>query len=125
MKRWSLLAGMVAALVCGSAFAQKYKLVSVPEPDKKIERVWKAKCSSCHAMDATGSTEKGKKMKVADYTVAAWQTTRDDAQLRKAIVEGYQGEKDGVKQEMDGYPELKPDQVEALIQYIRWTGAPK
>lgn len=107
MKRWSLL---IIALSAGMALA---------EVDKKTERLWKSKCASCHGMDGKGQTEKGKKMKVADYSTAEWQKGRTDAQLKKAILEGVNTTKDGVKQEMDGYKDLTPEQVDQLVLMTR------
>jgi cytochrome c6 len=93
------------------------------EPDKKTERTWKAKCSSCHGADGKGQTDQGKKMKTADITAAAWQKSVTDEQLKKAILEGVNRQKDGVKQEMESYKDsLKPEQVDALTQYIRALG---
>lgn len=98
----------------------------VAAPDKKTERLWKSKCSACHGMDGKGATEKGKKMLVSDFTSAAWQSSRTNAELRKGIVDGVKATKNGVKQEMDPYgPELEPAQVTALLGYVRWAGAPR
>lgn len=97
---------------------------AVAAPDKKIERLWKSKCGSCHGMDGKAATDKGRKMKMNDMTVASWQAARTDAQLKKAIVEGVKAEKGGVTQEMDGYADLAADQVAGLIQYTRWVGTP-
>lgn len=96
-------------------------LVSIPAfaADKKIERLWKAKCSSCHGVDGKAETEKGKKMKVADYSTAEWQKKATDANILKAIKDGVKAEKDGVKQEMDGYPDLTDDQTAGLVTLIR------
>jgi mono/diheme cytochrome c family protein len=89
------------------------------KPDKKTERLWKSKCASCHGEDGRADTEKGKQMKVGDMTAAAFQK-KSDADLRKAILEGWKEEKDGVKKEMDPYQdELKPEQVDALIAFMR------
>jgi mono/diheme cytochrome c family protein len=88
--------------------------------DKKTERLWKAKCASCHGADGKAQTENGKKQKVADYTAKEWQAAKNDADLKKAILEGVKKEKDGVKQEMDGYSDaLKPGEADALVAYIR------
>lgn len=104
----------------------KYALVAVAAPDKKMERLWKSKCAACHGADGKATTEKGLKMKVQDMTPAAWQTSRSNDELAKAIADGVNAEKDGVKQEMDGYKsELAPEQLQALVQYVRWLGAPK
>lgn len=110
MKRASVFLGFVIALgLSTSAFAA----------DKKVERLWKSKCSACHGMDGKGETEKGKKMLVRDLGSADIQK-EDDAHLKKVITEGTKGEKNGVKQEMDAFgEELKPADVDALVAFIR------
>jgi mono/diheme cytochrome c family protein len=111
---WSsrALAFLVAFCVCGSATAQP--------PDKKIERLWKSKCASCHGADGKGDTDQGKKMKIGNMATASFQKGKTDAQLTDAILNGVKTEKDGVKKEMDPYKdELSPEQVKALVQFIR------
>jgi mono/diheme cytochrome c family protein len=87
--------------------------------DAKIEKLWKAKCSSCHGLDGKGATKQGEKMGVKDYTKAEWQKSRTDAQLKDAIVKGVNKEEGGKKQEMDGYDKLKPEEIDGLIAFIR------
>jgi mono/diheme cytochrome c family protein len=84
-------------------------------------KTWKAKCASCHGKDGNGTTtDQGKKMAVGDYTQAAWQKGIDDAAIKKAITEGVNREKNGKKQEMDGYKEkLDAETVDALVKYVR------
>jgi mono/diheme cytochrome c family protein len=81
------------------------------EVDKKTERTWKAKCSSCHGADGKAQTENGKKFGIKDYTTAEFQTAHDDANLKKAILEG-----EG--QNMPAYKDLG-EQADQLIQLIR------
>lgn len=86
---------------------------------KKVERAWKAKCSSCHGAAGKGDTEKGQQMKIADMTSAEFQGKKDD-ELKNAILNGVKKEKGGVKQEMDAFKgDLTPEQVDALVAYIR------
>ena len=108
-----VVAAMVLlALSNGNAQAQA--------PDKKTERLWTSKCSSCHGVEGDGNTEQGKKMKVVDMTTAAWQSKRSDEYIKKAILEGTKKEEGGVKKEMDAYKdEINPDQLDALVKYIR------
>ncbi|MDP1825844.1 MAG: cytochrome c [Archangium sp.] len=116
--RWSLGFLVAATLIAPNVQADD------PKPDKKIERLWKSKCSSCHGQDGKGQTEKGKKMKVADYTTAEWQKAKTDEVIKKAIADGFKGEKDGVKQEMDGYKaDLTPEQIDGLVVFTRSLGA--
>jgi mono/diheme cytochrome c family protein len=82
------------------------------EVDKKTERLWKAKCSSCHGQTGKGDTDKGKQLKVEDMTTAAYQAKSDDV-LKTAIT-------DGMKPDMPSFKaELTPDQVNAVVAYIR------
>ena len=113
MKQVRVLASITAAsfLVGATAFAQA-------DP-KKVERAWKAKCSSCHGAAGKGDTEKGQQMKIVDMTTPAFQAKKDD-ELKKAINDGVKKEKGGVKQEMDAFKgDLTPEQIDALIAYIR------
>ncbi len=99
-----------------------FALASAPAfaADKKVERLWKSKCASCHGNDGKGETEKGKKMKVADMSSEEYQKKFKDEELKKAIEEGVKKEEGGVKKEMDAYKEeLKPDQIDALVKMIR------
>ena len=90
------------------------------EVDKKIERVWKAKCASCHGADAKGKTDQGEKMAIGDYTDAAWQKAHTDADIKKAITDGVNRERAGKKQEMEPYKDkLSPEQIDGLVAYIR------
>jgi cytochrome c6 len=88
-------------------------------PNPQIDRLWRAKCASCHGPDGKGATEQGKKMAVADMTTPEWQKMTD-AQIKAAITDGVKREKNGVKQEMEAYKsKLRPDQVDGLVTYIR------
>ena len=112
--RWSLVLVLAGSLAGGTAFGA----------DKKIERLWKSKCSSCHGQDGKGQTEKGKKMKIADYTTAEWQKSTTDDHMKKAISDGVKTEKDGVKQEMEGFKaDLSAEQIDGLVQFTRLLGA--
>ena len=87
---------------------------------QKTVRLWKSKCAACHGADGKGDTDQGKKMKVANMATAAYQKSFTDDQLKNAILNGVKTEKDGVKKEMDPFKdELTPDQVNALVQFIR------
>ncbi|MBS1149175.1 MAG: cytochrome c family protein [Myxococcaceae bacterium] len=92
---------------------------SAQAADKKIERLFNSKCSACHGKDGKGQTEKGKKMAVRDMASPEFQKGTDE-DFKKAILEGFKAEKDGVKQEMDSFKEdLKGPDVDAMIKYMR------
>jgi len=95
-------------------------LAARAEVDKKTERSWKAKCASCHGADGKGKTDQGEKMKIADFTDAAWQKSKTDADIKKAISEGVDREKNGVKQEMQACKDSLPEeQIDLLVAYVR------
>ena len=107
---------VVASVVAGSLLLGTAALAEV---DKKVERAWKAKCSSCHGAAGKADTDKGQQMKIVDMSSAEFQARKDD-ELRNAILNGVKKEKGGVKQEMDSFKgDLTPEQVDALIAYIR------
>lgn len=104
------IAALVAVLV---------PLTARAEVDKKAERTWKAKCATCHGADGKGQTDSGKKMGIADYTDAAWQKSKTDADIKKAISDGINREKDGKKQEMEAYKEkLDAAQIDGLVAFV-------
>ncbi len=100
---FALIAGMTGAM-----------LVNAAEIDKKTERTWKAKCSSCHGADGTGATEQGKKLGVKSYADADFHAKATDAQLKDAIIKG-QGK------DMPAYADLgeQADQLVALIRSFK------
>ena len=51
------------------------------------DRVFKAKCASCHGEDGKGHTKEGEKMKIGDMTSADWQkkVSDEDAWAHLAI----------------------------------------
>jgi mono/diheme cytochrome c family protein len=99
---------VVAAILGAAALSSNARA----EMEKKTERLWKAKCASCHGADGKGETEQGRKLGVKDYTSAEWQKSKTDAQIKAAIVDGVKG--------MDGYKDkLAADQVDALVAGVR------
>ena len=71
--------------------------------------LFKSKCAACHGADGTGSAM-GKKMGAHDFTSADVQGM-SDAQLTDIITNG--------KGKMPKYGSLPPDQIKALVAYIR------
>jgi mono/diheme cytochrome c family protein len=107
MTKWIVLAG---ALSTCPALAQ----------DAKTERVWKAKCASCHGADGKAATEQGKKMAMRDVTTPEWQKEFTDAKIQEAIENGVKAEQGGKKKTMDPYKsKLTPAQITDLVAYMR------
>src|SRR5262249_12697341 len=101
-------------LLSGTAFA---------EIDAATERVWKANGGSCHGNDGKAATQKGKEMGIADVTTPEWQKKVSDAQIKEAIEKGVNKEEGGKKKKMDGYAgKLKPEQIDALVKFVRGLG---
>ena len=71
--------------------------LSAQAADKKIERLFGAKCGSCHGKDGKAQTEKGKKMAMRDIASEEFQKL-SDADMTKAINDGLKTERAGVKQ---------------------------
>jgi len=92
------------------------QLARAGAPDKKTQRSWKAKCSSCHGEDGKGQTEQGSKMGMGDMTAAAfWKDVNDD-RLRKVVLEGFKRTKNGKEQEMKPFrDQLQPPEVDAIL----------
>ena len=89
-------------------------------PDKKTERLWKAKCASCHGVEGKADTEQGKIMALPDLSSAAWQKATTDDRIRDQILNGVKKQKNGKSVEMNPFKdELQPEQVDALIGYVR------
>ncbi len=108
-----------AALAVMAAFTFT-STTALAQEDKKTARVWKAKCGSCHGATGAGDTAKGKEMNAPDLTSAKWQDANKDEAIKKAIAETQTVEIGGKKEELHGYAgELKPDQLDALVTYIR------
>jgi mono/diheme cytochrome c family protein len=88
--------------------------------DAATNRVFRAKCASCHGEDGKGHTKEGEKMKVGDMTTAAFQKDLTDEKIKETISNGLSREKNGVKQEMKPLKDkLTPEQIDALVKYVR------
>ena len=106
MRWWILTAALVPQL-------------ALAEPNPQIDRLFRAKCASCHGPDGKGQTEQGQKMATADMTTGEWQLITDD-KIKAAIGDGLKRDKNGVKQEMEAYKsKLRPDQIDGLVVYLR------
>ena len=74
--------------------------------------LFKSKCAMCHGPDGTGS-DTGKKMGVTSYKSPEIQK-ESDAGLKNSITNG--------KGKMPAYKSLTPEQVDALVKYVRQLG---
>ncbi len=85
---------------------------------------WEKQCARCHAKDGSANTKPGKKLKLKDYRDPAVQALFSDEEIMKVMVEGITNDKG--KQEMPSYTEkLSPEEMEALIPYVRSLASPQ
>lgn len=96
----SLLGVGLLAVSAGSAKAQNAG-----------ESLFKAKCAMCHGLDGKGEVPMGKKLNARNLGSTEVQS-QSDAQLVDVVTKG--------KNKMPAYDlKLKPDQIKALVAYIR------
>jgi mono/diheme cytochrome c family protein len=105
-KSWTdrlLMGVLVAAAVC---------LLSAPaEAQSAGEKVYKAKCASCHAADGSGSTPVGKALKARPFCSPEVKK-ETDAEMTEIIVKG--------KNKMPPYDKkLTEDEIKDVVAYIR------
>jgi cbb3-type cytochrome c oxidase subunit III len=78
----------------------------------------KAKCVTCHGEDGRGDTDKGRKLKVPDFTSAKWSEETSDKEILQTIRNGTKDKKGNVR--MPAYrTKLTPGQIKALAAYVR------
>jgi mono/diheme cytochrome c family protein len=88
------------------------------KPDKKIKRLFEAKCATCHGDDGRGKTELGVEMGIADMTKAAYWKDLTLEVARKEVLDGIKRTVKGKEQEMKPFRDrLTPEQVDALVIY--------
>ncbi len=88
------------------------------KPDKKVKRLFEAKCASCHGDDGRGKTELGIEMGIADMTKAAYWQDLTLEQARQEVIEGLKRTVNGKEQEMKPFRDrLTVEQVDALLLY--------
>ena len=93
---------IVASIVCSASLASA----------ADAAENWSKMCASCHAKDGSGSTVMGKKNGVEDYRDAKVQGKFTDAQAIQIITDG--------KEKMKPFKDkLTPDEIKALVAYIR------
>jgi mono/diheme cytochrome c family protein len=119
MYRWILLGSLLLSLfvsqgllAAGLAPPAGYKV------NKKIKRLFAAKCASCHGEDGRGKTELGIEMGIADMTKAAYWKDLTLERARNEVLEGLKRTVNGKEQEMKPFKDrLTPEQVDALNLY--------
>jgi mono/diheme cytochrome c family protein len=82
-------------------------------------KFFRRSCARCHSEDFTGADARDLTPEIPDFTSAAWQTSRSDAQLLVSILEG-KGRR------MPAYHgRLDRGKARALVAYVRQAGPPR
>jgi len=88
------------------------------KPDKKIVRLFDAKCATCHGEDGKAKTLEGREMGIADMTKAAYWKDLTVEKARKSVEEGIKRTQNGKAQEMKPFKgRLTAEQIDALNIY--------
>jgi mono/diheme cytochrome c family protein len=85
--------------------------------DPKLAKLYRESgCVNCHAKDGKGGTVKPNMPTIPDFTTAAWQKSRSNAQLTASIL-------DGKGTSMPPFREkMKAEEIKNLIGYVRAFG---
>jgi len=84
------------------------------------QRKFLAKCAACHGKDGKGQTEMGQKLKVPDFSDAAFQAKFSDADALKQISDG------NAEKKMPAFKDkLSEDEIKEVVAYVRTLAAPK
>ncbi len=111
-RKASFVRARSVAITLGMTLALAFLALAASSPAKADEdgaALFKTNCVVCHGADGTG-TPTGKSLKAPDLHSDAVQKMTD-AQIAAQIVNG--------KNNMPPFPSLKPEQVKALVAYVR------
>jgi mono/diheme cytochrome c family protein len=92
---------------------------AVAPPEEQMAfaaKFYRRRCASCHGDDFTGAEARALHPEIPDFTLAAWQKRRSDAQLLVSILDG-KG-----KSMPPQHHRLNRDQARALVAYVRPAG---
>ncbi|MBN2573331.1 MAG: cytochrome c [Deltaproteobacteria bacterium] len=117
-RRIALVSLLATLLVSQALLAEGLAPPPGYKADKKIKRLFAAKCASCHGDDGRGKTELGREMGIADMTRAEyWQNLTLEVS-RQEVLDGLKRTVKGKEQEMKPFKgRLTPEQVDALNLY--------
>ena len=103
-----------------------------PEPELEgpalraaAAELWQGRCANCHGVEGRGDGPSGRalRQRPRDFHDPAWQASRDDAWLRRVIVEG--GGAHGLSADMAANADLagRPAMVTELVRVVRGFAA--
>ena len=96
--------------------APAIRLAGQPPDQADGEALYKQKCAMCHAPDGKGYSA----IKTPDFTSPKWQESKTDKEIADTIKNGKPGTP--MKSFAD---QLKDDEIEALVKYIRSLNSEK
>jgi cytochrome c6 len=100
-----------ASLLCATVLIAGYLLTTPVHAQGDGEKVYKAKCASCHGADGVGATPAGKATKARDFCSDEVKKETDD-QWTAIIVKG--------KNKMPGYDKkITEAEIKDVVAYIR------
>jgi len=106
-------------LILTAAFALAAALIRAaaqPADQPDGEALFKQKCAMCHAADGKGYSA----IKTPDFTSPKWQESKTDKEIADTIKNGKPNT--AMKSFAD---QLKEDEIEALVKYIRSLNSEK
>ena len=118
IRRIALACFLVSLLVSQALVAEGLAPPPGYKADKKVKRLFAAKCASCHGEDGRGKTELGIEMGIADMTKAEYWKDLTLEVARKEVLDGLKRTVQGKQQEMKPFRDrLTLEQVDALNRY--------
>jgi mono/diheme cytochrome c family protein len=78
-----------------------------------VRELFQKRCASCHGRDGAGTQTRASVPAIPDFTKAAWQAQRSDAQLLASILEGKGDEMPAAR------AKISEDQARALVALVR------
>ena len=85
---------------------------ALPFPKRSAgEKVWRKHCAQCHGIDGNGETPGFMGEQYAGLLDDVWRAGGNDGAMETVI-------RDGVFGKMPGFPQLSPEEVQAVIDHI-------
>jgi mono/diheme cytochrome c family protein len=104
------------ALAFGGAASASAAAAPADKQGAQAKELWETHCTLCHGPTGSPGPD-AKKLGVADLSLAKWQASRTDEQIRKIIEEG---KPDTLMQSWKD--DLTEDEIGALVSYVRKLG---
>lgn len=101
---------IVPALVVAAASLALGTMSFAAASSTNTAQLFKSKCSMCHGVDGKGFSA----IHTPDFTSPKWQTATSDKEIKETIING----KKGTAMPAFGN-KLKPEEIQALVHYIR------